>query len=415
MEARSKSICKMQRFLLAMAVLFNGSAVALGFKGNLALYVEGFFVLLTFATVVFKYNCKIRIDKSRAFYSCVSVVLIVLISTVVNISTFAPTVGGRTVLTVLFAFLLICLFDSGEEPIEAFVSVCRFFAITGFVCWMLFTVLGIPDSWMPTITSASSENVKYSTIYFHNISFTSDRNTGPFWEPSIYAGFLMLGMVCSRFFLKQHPRKLVPFVLALLSTQSSGGIIMLLVFLVMCLWDIYGEVKETSVIVKFFVIAVTVVVLFLWGSIQQFLLQFNYDMFSKIFNAMSDGDSETRLVSFLVDFQIWCESPIIGVGTSEMEVRFLALRDAASLITNLAHTSTSTEYIAAFGLGGFWINWLWLKGLIDNSQSLVLNFGLVVIFFILLNLAPQINFVFPYFILFALLRKKNRERKMLYS
>lgn len=413
MAARSKSFCKMQRFLLAMAVLFNGSAVVLGFKGNLALYVEGVLVLLTLATVVYKYNCKIKIKKSPAFYNCLSVVLIVLISTVVNISTFAPTVGGRTVLTVLFAFLLICLFDSGEEAIEAFVSVCRFFAITGFVCWMLFTVLGIPDSWMPTITSASSANVQYSTIYFHNISLTSDRNTGPFWEPSIYAGFLMLGMVCSHFFLKQHPRKLVPFVLALLSTQSSGGIIMLLVFLIMCLWDIYGEEKETSLIVKVFIIIFTITILFLWNSVQQLLLQFNYDMFSKIFNAMSDGDSETRLVSFLVDLQIWSGSPILGVGTSEMEVRFLALRDAASLITNLAHTSTSTEYIAAFGLGGFWINWLWLKGLISKSRSFVLNFGLVAIFFVLLNLAPQINFVFPYFILFALLRKKSKERNML--
>lgn len=408
MQGQRASLYKIQRLLIALAVLFNGSAVVLSFKGNLSLYVEGILVLLALTTVVYKYNGKISISRSRAFYGCVSVLFIVLISTILNISTFAPTVGGRTVLTVALAFLLICLFDSGEEAIEAFVSVSRFFAITGFIFWLVFIVFGVSHSWMPTITSASSANVQYSTIYIYNIS-NSVRNCGVFWEPSIYAGFLVLGMVCSRFFLKQQPRELVPFVLALFSSQSSGGIIMLVVFLVICLWDMYGEERTTGLPLKILVILLMIAAVFLWDGIQQLLLQMNYDMFSKIFRAMDEGNSETRLVSFLVDLQIWREAPILGVGTSEMEVRFLALRDAASLITNLAHTSTSTEYIAAFGLGGIWINWLWLLGLTSKHRSIVLNIGIVVIFFVLLNLAPQINFVFPYFILFALLRMKNRQ------
>ena len=94
-----------------------------------------------------------------------------------------------------------------------------------------------------------------------------------------------------------------------------------------------------------------------------------------------------------------------------MEVRFLALRDVASQITNMAHTSTSTEYIAAFGLGGFWINWLWLKGLFQKQRAFVLNVGIVAIFLVMLNLAPQINFVWPYFIMFALLQCTNQEQE----
>lgn len=409
-DACTRPIDKFLSFQLALTVLFSGSALSLGFRGNSAIYIQIALVALAIVTIVYKYNGKFTIKRDAAARQCFSVLVIVLVSTLINISTFSPTVGGRTILSVLLAYLFMKAFDSGKSAIEAFVRVMKFFAITGFVCWVLFTVLGVPHTWMPTISSVSS-NAAYHTIYIHNISLTSTRNSGPFWEPSIYAGYLMVGMVCSRFVLKQELKRLWPFILALLSTQSSGGIIMLFMFLIICLWDSYREDRETSFIVKILIVALLISSLFLWDVIQQLLLRLNYDMFSKIFNAMSEGQSETRLVSFLVDLQIWLESPIWGSGVSNMEVRFLALRDVASQITNMAHTSTSTEYIAAFGLGGFWINWLWLKGLFQKQRAFVLNVGIVAIFLVMLNLAPQINFVWPYFIMFALLQCTNQEQE----
>ena len=99
----------------------------------------------------------------------------------------------------------------------------------------------------------------------------------------------MVGMVCSRFVLKQELKRLWPFILALLSTQSSGGIIMLFMFLIICLWDSYREDRETSFIVKILIVALLISSLFLWDVIQQLLLRLNYDMFSKIFNAIQKG------------------------------------------------------------------------------------------------------------------------------
>lgn len=336
-----------------------------------------------------------------------SVVVVVLISTAINYSTFAPTVGGRCVLSVCLAFLLFYLFDSGEDALAAFVSLMRFFAISGALLWVVFVAFGINHSWMPIVSSSSNSSVAYYTVYIFNILQGATRNCGPFWEPSIYAGFLMVGMIVSRFILHQKFKSLVPFILALLTSQSSGGIMMLCIFFILCLWDSKPKKKSDALIPKLLVILLMVMIVILWGTIQQALLTINYDMFSKLINAATTRDSETRLMSFVVDFRIWLESPVFGVGVSAMEERFLVLRDIISKITNMAHTSTSSEYLAAFGLGGLWINYLWFRGIVDKKRSTVVNVGVVLIFFLMLNEAPQINFVLTYFVLFALLRIKG--------
>lgn len=401
---KSKQIDKLIRFQIGLSILFSGSAINFSFHGNTAVYVQFVLVLLIFCTVVYKFKAELPIYRDKANRYIISVITIIMISTVVNISSFAPTVTGRCILSVLQAFLLAYSFETGKEAIKEFVTVIRFFAITGVICWLIFVIGGVTRSWMPVIRSVSNSSVVYRSIFIHNFLEGTTRNSGPFWEPSIFAGFLILGMFLSHFVLQEKVKDIIPLIIALFSSQSSGGIMMFCVFVFLWIWDNNREDKSNEMILKIIIIAFMLAFIFFWERIQTFLLLINRDIFSKIIDATNSYESETRLMSFAVDFRIWRESPIFGVGVSNMEVRFLALRDILSKITNMAHTSTSSEYLAAFGMGGVWINWLWIKAIWQKGKTIVFNIGAICIFFIMLNEAPQINFVLTYFVLFSLLK-----------
>ncbi|MFR2451487.1 MAG: hypothetical protein ACLS9A_08975 [Clostridia bacterium] len=404
MRKNSKAINRLIEIQIALSILFSGSAIGFAFQGNSAIYLQGVLFFFSLLTLTYKFRGRIPIYRNKSMSFPLSVLLIVVGSSILNISSFTPTVTGRCNLAVFQAFALLYCFDSGEDAVKAFVKVIRFFAITGVVFWILFVVCNIPYTGLPILSLSSKTGITYHSFFIYNIMLNSYRNCGPFWEPSIYAGFLMMGLVCSKFFLKQKSKSYLPFIIAVLSSQSSGGIAMLFVFFIVCLWDSNRENKSNSLLIKLFVISIMFVCVFFWDSIQLILLRINNNVFSKLINASNQHDSETRIMSFIVDFRIWIESPIFGVGVSEMEKKFLIMRDIVSKITNMAHTSTTSEYVAAFGVGGIWINYLWVKGLVEKNKSVVFNCGIILIFLVMLNEAPQINFVLTYFILFALVR-----------
>ena len=87
-----------------------------------------------------------------------------------------------------------------------------------------------------------------------------------------------------------------------------------------------------------------------------------------------------------------------------MEKLFLKLRDILATITGMAHTSTSTEYIAAFGIGGIWINLLWIKSILNKKGTLINKVCILSSIILILNESPQINFVWTYFVLFILIK-----------
>ena len=84
-----------------------------------------------------------------------------------------------------------------------------------------------------------------------------------------------------------------------------------------------------------------------------------------------------------------------------MNTEFLNLRNYLD-VSNASHTSTTTEYLAAFGLGGIWINWIWLKTIFRQKRSVIWKIIVLCMFLLFINSTPQLKFVWTYFILFAM-------------
>lgn len=400
---------KIATYELALAVLFSGCAVTLGMSQNVILCALTILNLGAFLTIVFRFLGRLYLCKDKASKRIYLVLIIVVFSAVLNISDISFAVSGRCILSLTLAVLLIFNFSTGIDAITAFVKVMRFYAICGVAFWIIFVVFNVSMSFLPTVTSASNASVEYKSLFIYSIMVGSDRNNGIFWEPSIFAGYLILSMFFSKFYLGYSKKKILVLLVALITTQSSGGILLLILFITCCVWENSSKSIFNNIVAKVLVIIAALAVVIFWDLIGQILLNINYDVFSKIFNLSTHGSSLTRLESARIDLAIWRSSPILGVGVDKMETMFLNLRDILGTITNMAHTSTSTEYLAAFGLGGLWINWLWISTVFSNRRSIIWKVLVLLSFFIVLNESPQINFTWTYFILFAMLRVRYED------
>ena len=406
-ETRETKFNNIATIELAVAMLFSGSAFLLCQNINTILRLLLLLDIIIFFSIVIKYYGYWPKHRKRSSKLAYSVLIIIFFSALLNIHNASWNVTGRCVFGVLASILLFLLFDNKKNAMEAFVHVMYFYAIVGIIFWILFTVSKIPEALFPIITSTSNESVQYNSIIIFGKMVGTTRNCGPFWEPSIYAGYLMIAMYFSHFFLEQRKKVCIVLCIALLTAQSSGGFLLLILFLVACVWNKQGADGKNIIILRVASIIIMIVVLIFWDYIAYQLVLWNPEMFSKIFEISTNGSSLTRLQSVTVDLNIWKKSIILGVGVDRLEILFLQMRDIIATISGMAHTSTSTEYIAAFGVGGIWINYLWIRGLVQEKKNIVWKIIMIISFVLILNESPQINFVYTYFVLFVLGQENN--------
>lgn len=389
---------------LAIAFIFSGSAVSLCIASDYMFMLLILLNVCVLITILWKNRGHIILKKNADKFYYGSVLIICLISTFFNLNHFTYSVTGKCILSITVAILFALGFESSIDAMMAFVKIMKIFSIIGILAWLFFSIFNNIINYFPLINSLSNENVSYNTLFIYSQMVGSTRNGGAFWEPSIFAGYIVIAMIISQFYLKLSNINIIIFVIALLTTQSSGGILLLILFLIAYIWNRDFKILNNSIFLKVFSMVLIFGLILMWNTITQYLLSINYDMFSKIFNFSSHGSTLTRLESVKVDLNIWYTSPIVGVGVDNMEKLFLKLRDILATITGMAHTSTSTEYIAAFGIGGIWINLLWIKSILNKKGTLINKVCILSSIILILNESPQINFVWTYFVLFILIK-----------
>lgn len=403
----TKTVEKIIVLEFAMALAFSGAAFILGVNSTSIFIGLVALCILVFLTYAYSNYWRIPVCKDRASLYINSVFVFALISTIANIQSTSYAVTGRCLLSILLAKLLISFFYSGKDALRLYVTVLRFLSLVSIICWFIFTVIGVSASFMPFFQSSSNAGVGYNSILIYSQMSGTTRNNGPFWEPSIFAAFLFMGLVFSRFYLYEDKKSRWIFYLAIFTTQSSGGILMLLLYFVCCIWEKPSRKKSKSIILKILCLFIVIVIAVLWDAIGSALMSINYDIFSKIFNLKAHGSSLTRIDSVAIDFRIWLTSPFLGVGVDRVETMFLEMRDIFSKITGMSHASTNSYYLAAFGIGGIWINILWIIAIMTSKKTVVWRIVMLIGFIIALNETPQISFTWTYFILFALLKYVN--------
>ncbi len=396
-------------FLILIAALFRGSALSICVDIS---KFEFLAITLLFCIFLFKYKGIIYFSQIKRNIVPVFLILCAIPSLIANWSRVGIEQWWSYFFAILFAFFIV-LIEEKERILETFVKVMLFFEIFSLICYTAFVIFKLPTDWMPLMTKITDASIKYKTLLFYNIWTTEfTRNCGPFWEPSIYAAYLTFALIIKCFWLKHgntYRRDCIILILTIISTASTGGYILLMFVACMLLWK---KGKKSIIAAVITIIGVTVMVVF-GQSIMDWLLTINYDIFIKIADFKTIGTTTTRFVSFWSNLAIWAEHPFLGVGLADIDSHYSFWKVIiGTKELNAAQTSTSTMFLAAFGILGIYHTYAWLKvTAIAKQLSFMQKVLFGVIIFFILNQTPHISFIYTNLLLFVLLKKTRTNEK----
>lgn len=235
--------------------------------------------------------------------------------------------------------------------------------------------------------------------------FGLSRNSGPFWEPGAFAGYLTIGVAFEMILLRKVTTRVVIFLVALLSTFSTMGYLAVAFFFL--LYFLFLETNKTLKWVILPVLLAGIVYLifevdFLANKIAAQVKGFEE---GQIYLGQSDDD--TRIGSTILDLKDFQRSPLIGTGPSD-ETRY-----GKSEILFM-RTNGVTDMLVRFGLIGFvFIFWFfsvsvkrYFSGLGISKPKISANVLIFVIFLIALS---ETYFNMPFFWSLFLLRYAETE------
>jgi hypothetical protein len=250
---------------------------------------------------------------------------------------------------------------------------------------------------------ATNEYKKSLIIYniFREPLFGSDslglfglpRNSGPFWEPGAFGGYLTMGIAFEMILFRKFSKRVFIFLIALLSTFSTAGYMAITLFFLLYFLFLETNQKRKLLIFPTLVAGAFFLILnvdFLAIKITEQVKGFEED---QIYNTQSDND--TRLGSTVLDFKDFQRSPIFGTGPSN-ETRY-GKKEVLFMRTN-----GLTDLVVRVGLLGFlFICWTFFRSLknyfSENGMSPPKTSAYILVFITFLISLSETYFNMPFF------------------
>ena len=211
------------------------------------------------------------------------------------------------------------------------------------------------------------------------------RSFGVFREPGMFQLFLKVAFCIYLFRQKGNSVfKIAVYILTILSTVSTTGIIaMLLIFVI---FTIASDTKRKGLIV--FILSASIILLY-WLSL-------SYDIFSNAISKVeneNDASTIARLYSFIANIKIWLSYPLIGSGMSVNGVMFPKIILSATKNEVADNTNTYMYILSCFGILPFSI---FVTGLYRVAKSIMSKCSILLFLVFLILLAGE-NLIYSSF------------------
>ncbi len=392
----------MDILLLACIITSSGYAVSTS-QYDLSVYILMVtFVVLCFKTIINRMIVFKRRDSAFKLWSLFLVSS--FFSTIANFN--GINFNSFVVMSVLFTVgFLISEFIKFDDFIITFIKVMKFLTLIALSAYFIIIILGIH---LPFNTFQNKNGTIFLNgifFFFHiNGSQINSRSMSIFWEPGLYASFLIIALILEISFKNTKPnfKNIIIFSMGILISQSTAGY--LLIMLVFALL-FFKNVKKSNIIAfVMFILLYTVVFLNL-KNILEYLIILDYDTFSKL-----DAEvflESTRFNSWFLNLNIFEASPLFGHGFADAGNMFQAqMRD-----WNVrAQTSTSSYFFAALGISGAIYTIAWIVSIFKiKKMNIYSKILITLIFLIILNKEPHQKNLLMYCLLFYLTKEKQND------
>lgn len=393
------------KIILIIKVIFLASFVVISTGYPLATVPENmYYHALFIPTFVFFLYMKQRRYESISLNAHNSSYIILLFLgfssffTNLNIEFFSTNVKYLLLITFAFLFTKLITFSNF---IKYYIITMKFIVIVSLIFYTLFSYIEIPVN-LPVFTNINGVEYYNGIIFFIIKGFGSGdilmgnaRNIGIFWEPGVFSTFIVFAVVFE-IVIKEKVSKinLLIFSLGLITTFSTSGYLMFILILFLIFQKNSKGIKST---VGFTIILGSFIVLYMYFiNIVEYLYNFMPTVFGKF---LQDSASvESRLDSPLSNLHIFLQSPLYGSGLGKVDDLFVSMTDAPQ-------TSTSTYYLAAFGIFGILYVYFFVYGILKyKSINIFSRIILLIIILLQMNKESHLLFSASYIIMFYFLK-----------
>lgn len=248
----------------------------------------------------------------------------------------------------------------------------------------------------PVVTNINDISY-YNGLITFVMKHAPERNTGFFWEPGIFASFLIIALIIEVLF-KEKPNlfNIALFTVAVVTTQSTGGILLLAPIGLLLI----NRKNKTNLLLQYSLLSI---IIFISLFANTLLSELNL-LFPSIFGKLVTESSSisTRLEGPIIDLSMFLNNPLFGVGFKEY---YSIWEDMTYNTLVNAQTSTITYFIATMGSMGI----LFMYGLINGilklrDISLLSRITVFLIFVFILSKEPHQHNTLMYILIFYFLK-----------
>ncbi|WML55185.1 O-antigen ligase family protein [Neobacillus sp. PS3-12] len=322
------------------------------------------------------------------------------------VSTFITTgmTGYKTYLTFIFKIIIafgIVIVYKFDDFVKVYLKIMVLVSVFSLIGYFM-TNSGNMLFNFPTVENANSVLYGVGYIFFY-IPIVSARNCGIFWEPGLFATFLIIAMIFELFYKKNKPSilKIILFVICLITTNSSAGYGLLL--FVFCLIAVN---KACSIRNKYIRTALSLLTIFLsiicitnYSNIFELIGLADNPIVAKLFGDQLKDQSRVLAINY--NISMFLKEPIFGVGFIE------AFRN----VKYVADTSTSTFLLSVFGIFGIQYTFYWVVGIINSKNNhWLVNTMIAIVFLLIINTEPHYMILTSWCIIFYFLQSTVKKK-----
>lgn len=380
---------------LVFSVVYNSGSVLMTVNNGI-----GFGLMAcSFIIIIFRYS-KFNGRFKISFFSVsfILFILMIVISFIVNANFSYIDNNIRFVLIISLAYSLVKYIDF-DVFVKNYIKTMKFLVIISLIPFCLINIFGINILQnLPIIENINGVHY-YNGLLFYYYTYSYKRNIGVFWEPSIYSSLIIIAMVFEICFKDKKPSFINLFILliGLITTRSAGGYFLLL--FVMILYFFKNAKTLKSIFLQLITILVSLWSYFNIDRIINFLVSINPLVFGKFLNENSASILE-RSSSPLANIELFLNSPIFGQGLGKIDALYSQF--------GISQTSTSTYFMAAFGIWGILYTLVTVYGsYMQKKINIITRILIAIIILLIVNKEPHARIIITYIIMFYLIKPKS--------
>ncbi len=296
-----------------------------------------------------------------------------------------------------FRFLIICfssLFIIVSISFETFAKIYSkallVICLISLPIYLVASSIGAEGAGQFTITDGGAIVNSYNFLSFfvnkwltyHKGQSSLLRLSGPFWEPSIFAAIIVIGLLLiSLTNIKRKAIYYAAYLISLVLTFSTGGYFVAILIIPLIISIRVKDVYKRTIYVAILLFVLFGGALLIMGP----LLPYLAEAFPTLFSKFLQSTQNTRFLSIPYLINVFSKSPLFGFGINEARNQYVALFPDGT--TDYSLTSTYGLFLAAFGIPGLLFVLLFVVSpfLLKNNNFLT-NLLISIILLILLNL-----------------------------